>query len=746
MLKGYTKEEKSWMMYDWANSAHSVIVVTLLPIFFSSVAGFMRNTTSAMSIWGYVTSIAMLISALLAPVIGALGDFKGMRKKMFFVFLAVGVLACAGLAVTPMTGFAENTGVAEAVGTAILILYVISQIGFSGANLYYDSFLPDVTTEERMDRVSTMGYGLGYIGGSTIPLLIFLVMNAVGVDMLYCLSFIFGFTAVWWAAFSWPLLKNVEQKSYQPHEKGAIRKTLRGLWATLKDIFGHKSIFVFMLAYFFYIDGVGTIIHMSTSYGAQLGLGDTEMMLALLLVQILGLPFCLMYIKLAGKFGARVMVGVGICIYMGICVFGFFVRETWQFWVLAILVATSQGGIQALSRSMFGKMLPDKNRSGEYFGFFDIFGKFSSVMGPALMGFVTQIATVVLLGRQSLTPETAPEAVLAAAQQEASPWGVLSVLLIFLVGAVLYFGVLPRMLKKEGAYTHIRIARAALAQSGEHAPSTAAYEMGANGPDPLFAYRVLSAKRPWPLPELGGRMHDEQCGRFLRTMIFAASTPAQRSYALGFLAHYAADSVMHPYVAFQCGPQGQFNIPEGHGFCEVAMDSMFHEQDCGSPAVPAGTAAPGLPPQELAEVTQMLHDAVAQVYRMDIPHEALADSFHDFHALHRLFLSPHGGKRALVWAAERLVLHKPGYGLSHMTPARRPADGFAEHWENPYTHAQMDAGPEALCGESARLAAGYLKAAAAYWEGRSTKEALAAAVGDRSYSTGLLSEPAPAGV
>ena len=300
MLKGYTKEEKSWMMYDWANSAHSVIVVTLLPIFFSSVAGFMRNTTSAMSIWGYVTSIAMLISALLAPVIGALGDFKGMRKKMFFVFLAVGVLACAGLAVTPMTGFAENTGVAEAVGTAILILYVISQIGFSGANLYYDSFLPDVTTEERMDRVSTMGYGLGYIGGSTIPLLIFLVMNAVGVDMLYCLSFIFGFTAVWWAAFSWPLLKNVEQKSYQPHEKGAIRKTLRGLWATLKDIFGHKSIFVFMLAYFFYIDGVGTIIHMSTSYGAQLGLGDTEMMLALLLVQILGLPFCLMYIKLAG--------------------------------------------------------------------------------------------------------------------------------------------------------------------------------------------------------------------------------------------------------------------------------------------------------------------------------------------------------------------------------------------------------------------------------------------------------------
>ncbi len=228
-----------------------------------------------------------------------------------------------------------------------------------------------------------------------------------------------------------------------------MRKTLRGLWATLRDLTRHKSIFIFMIAYFFYIDGVGTIIHMSTSYGAQLGLGDTEMMLALLLVQILGLPFCLMYIKLADKFGARVMVGVGICVYMGICVFGFFVRETWHFWVLAVLVATSQGGIQALSRSMFGKMLPDKSRSGEYFGFFDIFGKFSSVMGPALMGVVTQLVTVLLLSRQGLTPKTASDAALASAQQEASPWGVLSVLLIFAVGAALYFFVMPRAMKKE---------------------------------------------------------------------------------------------------------------------------------------------------------------------------------------------------------------------------------------------------------------------------------------------------------
>ena len=387
MLKGYTKEEKSWMMYDWANSAHSVIVVTLLPIFFSSVAGFMRNTTSAMSIWGYVTSIAMLISALLAPVIGALGDFKGMRKKMFFVFLAVGVLACAGLAVTPMTGFAENTGVAEAVGTAILILYVISQIGFSGANLYYDSFLPDVTTEERMDRVSTMGYGLGYIGGSTIPLLIFLVMNAVGVDMLYCLSFIFGFTAVWWAAFSWPLLKNVEQKSYQPHEKGAIRKTLRGLWATLKDIFGHKSIFVFMLAYFFYIDGVGTIIDNAINIGTDLNLNTVGQVVFLLATQVVAFGGSLVFAKLSKKCNTVTLILVCIAGYFGIALYALMLSSLLHFAILAFFIGCFQGSIQSLSRSYYSKIIPAEN-SGEYFGIYDIFSKGASFLGSAVIAAV----------------------------------------------------------------------------------------------------------------------------------------------------------------------------------------------------------------------------------------------------------------------------------------------------------------------------------------------------------------------
>ncbi len=449
-LRGFTKKEVSWMMYDWANSAHSVVVVTILPIFFNTVASYMQDAASGMTVWGYATSAAMAIVALAAPVLGVFGDFEGFRKKLFTVFMLVGVLSCAGLAVTPQLDFV-TPGTAETVGLIILVLYILSTIGFAGANLYYDSFLNDVTTEERMDKVSTMGYGLGYIGGSTIPLLIFLLMNLIlGSDaMLFCLSFAFGLTAVWWFVFSFPLLKNVKQESFVPRKKGAVKEALKGIGGTVKEIFRYKQMFVFLIAYFFYIDGVNTIIHMSTSYGDTLGLDSTSMLLALLLVQVLGLPFALLYIKASEKFGARFMVGVGICVYMGVTIFGFFLREAWQFWVMAIMVATSQGGIQALSRSMFGKLIPDKNRSGEFFGFYDIFGKFSAIMGPALVGLSSALAADVMLKEQGLDRVTATAGQLAAVDTAAAPWGILSVLLIFFVGGGLYFFVLPRYLEKK---------------------------------------------------------------------------------------------------------------------------------------------------------------------------------------------------------------------------------------------------------------------------------------------------------
>ena len=446
LLKGYTKQEISWMMYDWANSAHSVIVVTLLPIFFDTVAGYTADSVSSMSTWGYATSIAMAIVALSAPFLGVFGDIRGMRKRLFALFVCIGVVAVALLSFTPMMDFMSSTAAAGRVAGLILALYIVSVIGFDASAIYYDAFLTDITTPERMDRVSTMGYGLGYIGGSTIPLVIFLLMNLAGVPMLTCLAVIFAITAVWWLVFSLPLLKNCRQTSGKPYEKGDVGRSLRGVGATVREIIANKTMLVYILAYFFYIDGVHTVISMATTYGTNLGLDDTGMMLALLLVQILGLPFCLLYIRLAARFGARAMVGVGVCVYMFICVFAFFMRELWQFWLLAVLCATSQGGIQALSRSMFGKLLPDKDRSGEFFGFFDIFGKFSSIMGPALVGFVSALVADRMLAEQGLTEATATAEQVDAINAASGPYGILSVLLIILVGAVLYFFVLPKTL------------------------------------------------------------------------------------------------------------------------------------------------------------------------------------------------------------------------------------------------------------------------------------------------------------
>ena len=446
-LKKFTKQELSWMMYDWANSAHSVIVVTILPIFFDSVAEYTADSVSSMSTWGYATSIAMAIVALSAPFLGVFGDIRGMRKRLFTAFLALGVLSVAGLAFTPGMDFTSSTDAAGRVAAIVLVLYILSTIGFDASCIYYDAFLTDITTEDRMDSVSTMGYGLGYIGGSTIPLLIFLIMNAVGVPMLTCLGVIFAITAVWWLVFSLPLLKNCRQTSGKPYEKGDIGRNIKGVFTTIREIGADKPMLVYIISYFFYIDGVHTIISMATSYGTNLGLDSAGMLLALLLVQVLGLPFCLLYMKLASKFGARRMVGVGICVYMFICIFAFFMDSLWQFWMLAVLCATSQGGIQALSRSMFGKLIPDRDRSGEFFGFFDIFGKFSSILGPTLVGAVSALAASRMLADQGLTAATATAEQVDAINKAAGPYGILSVILIIIAGALLYFFVLPRTLQ-----------------------------------------------------------------------------------------------------------------------------------------------------------------------------------------------------------------------------------------------------------------------------------------------------------
>jgi len=406
------------MMYDWANSAHSIVIVTVLPIFFMSL---FENDSAAVGWWGYVTSISKMLIAVLAPFLGTLGDFKGLKKRLFAFFVAIGVLSCLALSGLPFAPIWQ----------LILGLYALSMVGFSGAEIFYNSFITDVTTKDRMDKVSSWGFALGYIGGSTIPFVIFLVLYSL-IDTSTALAISFGLTGIWWGVFTIPLLKNVRQEFYIEREPGMLRMSFKRVGATFNQIRQYKSMFLFLLAYFFFIDGVNTIISMSTAYGTALNIDSTQMMLALLMVQLLAFPFAILYNTLAKRFGARKMIGVGIGVYVIICFVGFGVTKTWHFWALAALVATSQGGIQALSRSLFGRMIPDPKQSNEYFGFFEIFGKFSAIMGPALFSAVTLFTAK----RMAMNH---PDWVQDSIDKAATPYGVLSVLILFFIGGVLFY-------------------------------------------------------------------------------------------------------------------------------------------------------------------------------------------------------------------------------------------------------------------------------------------------------------------
>lgn len=294
------------------------------------------------------------------------------------------------------------------------------------------------------------------------------------------------------------------------------------------------------------------------------------------------------------------------------------------------------------------------------------------------------------------------------------------------------------------AYTHIRIARMAqdiLKDSIGPIENVSAYEMGANGPDPLFAHRVWSKRRP--LEALAQKMHTEQCGRFLRAMIFRAYTPAQRDYTMGFLTHYAADTTLHPYVQAQAGQGGQFDRKEGHAFCESAMDTYFYEKD-GQPTPMNGQQkAPSLSPNDLAEVTALLKACIGEVYHTEVTQEDLADGFHAFRWLHTRVLTvgqQKHAKRAGLTLVECLVLRRPGFVRSHMTPANLPAEGFRSEWNDPVTGCANTQGPDALCEMAAQEAARMMKMTFAYWRGVAAPEQLAVALGDKNYLTGQLSQ------
>lgn len=404
-----TKEERSWILYDVGNSAFVLIMVTaIMPIFFKDFASSGVPDAIATSNWGFANSAASLILALLAPILGAMADYR-QRKKLFFIaFLIIGL----GFTLTlPLVGQGQ--------WFLCLILFVCARIGWAGTNIFYDAFLIDVTTPQKMDAISSKGYGYGYIG-SVFPFLVIigLILSAGLTDGLPVTQTKIGFVivAVWWLLFSLPAIKNIKQVHCLPPSKAPITESFVKLAKTFTKIKHHRKPFVFLIAYFFYIDGVGTIITMSTAYGRDLGFGITLLIGVLLFIQIVAFPFALLYGYLAAKFSTKRMLFIGIMVYCLITLLAFllpFISHTTTkvalFWFIAFLVASSMGGIQALSRSYFAKLIPAKN-SAEFFGFYNVFGKFAAITGPLLMGVV---------GRLSGD----------------SRWGVLSILLLFVAGA-----------------------------------------------------------------------------------------------------------------------------------------------------------------------------------------------------------------------------------------------------------------------------------------------------------------------
>lgn len=376
-----TKEERNWILYDVGNSAFTLLITTIMPIYFNHLAGSAGiSSVDYLAYWGYAASVTTLIVAILGPIFGTLADTKGYKKPIFTLALCVGAIGCISL------GFAKQWLV-------FLVIFVIAKIGYSGSLIFYDSMLSDVTTNERMDRVSSMGFAWGYIG-SCIPFALCLVLvlgsDAFGISMSLAMGLAFLITSLWWIGMALPLLKNYRQKHYVEKQKNAVGESFKRIGRTLLNVRKEKKIFIFLLAFFFYIDGVYTIIDMATAYGSALGLDSTGLLLALLVSQIVAFPFAILFGRLAGKFENQKLITFCILAYIGIAVFAMFLSNQTQFWILAVLVGMFQGGIQALSRSYFTKIIPPE-QSGEYFGLLDICGKGAAFLGTALVSAVSQM-------------------------------------------------------------------------------------------------------------------------------------------------------------------------------------------------------------------------------------------------------------------------------------------------------------------------------------------------------------------
>ena len=404
-----TPAEWSWVCYDVGNSAFVLVMVTaIMPIFFKEYASAGMTAAVSTANWGFANSAASLILALVAPLLGAMADRRGRKKRYLTLFLLAGLLFAASLTLVQRGQY-----------LLCLLLFVAARVGWAGTNIFYDAFIVDVTSRARMDLISARGYAWGYIG-SVIPFLMVIgLLFAAGLDDgLSPAAAKAGFLVVagWWLLFSLPLLRHVEQRYGVEDSATPFRDALTRLGATFQEIRRHRQVFLFLLAYFFYIDGVDTIITMSTAYGRDLGFGISTLIAVLLVIQLVAFPCALLYGRLARRFSSRSLLLAGIAVYSVATIVGFALPsiasrtlQTALFWGIALLVASSMGGIQALSRSCYARLIPAE-KSAQFFGFYNIFGKFAAISGPLLMGVVSRAT-----GH--------------------SRWGVLSILLLFLLGA-----------------------------------------------------------------------------------------------------------------------------------------------------------------------------------------------------------------------------------------------------------------------------------------------------------------------
>ncbi|WP_346697803.1 MFS transporter [Catenibacillus scindens] len=385
--------ELKWVLYDVGNSAFTLLISTIMPIYFNYLAGNAGiSDVDYLAYWGYATSISTVIVAILGPTLGTVSDLKGFKKKIFMAALLVGAIGCIFL------GFMSSW-------LWFLLIFVIAKSAYSLSLVVYDSMLTDVTTKDRMDEVSAHGYAWGYIG-SCIPfilsLLLVLFYENIGLTMSAAMSIAFLLIALWWLFLAVPLLRSYEQKYYVSAQSHPVRSSFSRLGHIFRELGNNKKILFFLIAFFFYIDGVYTIIDMATAYGTALGLDTTGLLLALLLTQIVAFPAALIFGRLSRKMAIGRIIMICIAAYFVIALYGMGLNEQYQFWILAVCVGIFQGAIQSMSRSYFAKIIP-ANQSGEYFGVYDICGKGASFAGTTLVSFVSQATGNVNLGVGALS-------------------------------------------------------------------------------------------------------------------------------------------------------------------------------------------------------------------------------------------------------------------------------------------------------------------------------------------------------